>query len=113
MTITQEITRKETVVKEIELPYYSKNDNTYFRINEDESVLKVFVMDNYANITYSCKGYSAASYFREAVSSEPCSKKEMETVIVQALYFMEQGIGDLKKKKANIIDLDESLYRTY
>lgn len=122
MTITQEITKKETVVREIELPHYSKvvtswGFNTFYRINEDESVLKAIASDNYGNITYSKKDNAfafPATGFREAVEAEPCTKEEVEAAVVMAINFMDNEITQLKKKKkVNVVDLAENLYRTY
>lgn len=42
MLITTTVTKQEEVTREIELPYYTKHCGTYYRINEDESVLSVF-----------------------------------------------------------------------
>src|SRR5438128_12676136 len=115
MTITQEVTRKETVVKQIDLPYYSNSGSTFYRINEDESVLKVYINEDYANITLSKKSeYFPATNFRDAVEAPECTKSEMESAAIQAVEFIEQNIADLKRKKRqSVVDLAETIYRTH
>lgn len=96
MLITTTIQKPETVTKEIQLPYYSKKHNTYYRINEDESVLQIYVVADYGSMQLIKKG-GIINYLSETLNGEVISEKEFETKLQEAVEYMDTILSSLSK----------------
>lgn len=87
MLITR--SKKETI--EIALPYYSQDGSVYYRINPDESVLRVHLFRGHAGISLS--DFTQ----QEAVSATPISAEEFESKLIEAISYMDATLSKTQK----------------
>lgn len=91
MLIKSTVFEPRQIEKNIQLPFYSKNaKGDFFRVNEDESVLRVSL---YTKFSYRMElnlktEYTSAFALEEAISAKPCSAEEVEEAVRQYLEFM-------------------------
>ena len=94
MLVKTTVTEKKEVTKEVKLPYCAKRDNnTFFRVNEDESVLVVTAFDNWANVDFTNKyGVCYQGTLERALSCDPCSEAEVMQAIKKATQLVDNSI---------------------
>lgn len=96
MLVKTTITEKREIKKNITLPYYSKDHDTFYRINEDESILRITVSDRFCGMSLSKRGEFFESMFLEsAAAAQECSPEEVEQAAKQYLEFVHETINDL------------------
>jgi hypothetical protein len=91
MLVKQKIREEKIVEKNIELPYYSKNGvGHFYRINEDESVLRVIVDPDfcYQMDLFVKPKHAAAHLLEEAASANPCDAEKVEEAVRKYLEFV-------------------------
>lgn len=94
MYIVTEIIKKEKVTKEISLPYHTKSSLTYYRINEDQSVLSVFCNYGYSSISVAGKD-NCPHLHEQALQADPCSAEEVEEAIKRTLENMDTIVNSV------------------
>lgn len=78
MLVQTSITEKREITKEIKLPYTSKKGNCYYRINEDGSILKVYVNKTWVNIDFTlADGFGYKSLTSDVMEGEECPEDEV------------------------------------
>jgi hypothetical protein len=93
MLVTTTVKEPKEVSKDIDLPYFSKDKNTFYCINPDESVLKITLYERSASIVR-CKKYefSSASWLEEAAIAQECDKWEVDDAMRDALEFISDNV---------------------
>lgn len=84
MLVKTTVHEVKQIEKNIELPYYSKKSNEdFFRINEDESVLKVSLMADFSyQMSLNLKtSFGKAHGLDQAIAAQPCSAEEVEGAV--------------------------------
>lgn len=91
MLVKTTVHEHREIEKNIEPPYYSKNGNgEFFRINEDESVLKVSLSEGYSyQMQLNVKTRFGTAYaLDQAVAATPCEAEEVEQAVRRYLQFV-------------------------
>jgi hypothetical protein len=98
MLVKTTLIEHKKVERNIELPYYSKNGiGEFFRINENESVLKVSLSENYSYTMglYLKSQYSDAYGLDQAIAAQQCEPEEVEQAVRQYLASVGETIEQL------------------
>ncbi len=98
MIVKTTITERREINKNIDLPYYSKDINNYYRINEDESILRVTANsgETYCAMSLSKKGeFFDCLFLDDAIKGETCSAEEVEEAVRHYLKFVGSTIDQL------------------
>lgn len=98
MLVKATITESREIKKNIDLPYYSKKDagDTFFRVNEDRSVLRVQLTPNYSSMELAKPGeYFESVMLPDAVQATPCQPEEVEQAVKKYLRYVENTIHAL------------------
>lgn len=93
MLIQTTVQKKETITKEVSLPYHCKTGNNFFRINKEGSVTKVtLLIDHEHRVHYASIGVNTISEYdkQNIADSEECDAAEMEHAARQAMAYMEK-----------------------
>jgi hypothetical protein len=101
MLITTTVTKQEEVTQEINLPYYSKYCGTYYRINEDESVLSVFpdsLNQRYVSMDLAAK--NTVSRMADALKGELISEEDFLAALQRTVNRMDTILSSLSKTEA-------------
>lgn len=97
MLVKATITQKKEITKEIKLPFHSKMEDVFYRINEDQSVLRICLMPNQIGILLSKRSeWFEASYFKDAVDAKECTANDVVKATALALQLMDKQITQLQ-----------------
>lgn len=98
MLVNATVTETRHIKKNIELPYYSKLGDNFYRVNEDGSVLKVTIDDKACTMgLFKKRVYSEAIWFEDAVGAPECSPEEVENAAKTYLEFVGETINSLSE----------------
>ncbi len=101
MLVTTEIIKRETVTKEIALPFYSKDFTNHYMVNEDQSVLSVYCSKGekvFSSITLADKG-AVTSQLSAALGCEQITEEEFEEVLKRTVEHMDNIISSISQKQ--------------
>jgi hypothetical protein len=101
MLIKSTVAKYEEITREVKLPFYSKYANTYYRINEDESVLSVYAdgtSQRYVSMDLCVKGM--LNRVGDALKGEEIAEKEFVEILQRAVNRMDTILSSLSKTEA-------------